>query len=321
MAKTAVANQDVLIPKKGFRRFAHNFIRDWQLYAMIAIPVIYIFVFSYLPMYGIQISFKEYSPRKGIVGSDWTGLENFKAFFEYYQWPKIVWNTLALSLYSMCVSFPMPIILALIIHVHQGKKLKKFAQNLSYMPHFISLVVMMGILNSLLNPVSGLLGAFYRMLGLVAMPDIRSSAKAFRHLYIWSGIWQGIGWGSILYVSCLSGVPEELHEAAKLDGASRLRRIFAIDLPTIMPTVGLMLIMNCSGLLSVGYQKAYLMQRSTNTEYSELISTYVYKQGIRTGNMSFGSAVGLLQSFISLGLTCLSNWIASTLSDGEIALF
>lgn len=321
MAKTAVAKQETLIPKKGFRRFAHNFIRDWQLYLMIAIPVIYIFVFSYLPMYGIQISFKEYSPRKGIWGSDWVGLEHFTQFFGYYLWPNIVWNTLALSLYSLCVSFPMPIILALIIHVHQGKALKKFAQNLSYMPHFISLVVMMGILNSILNPVSGLLGAFYRMLGITQVEDIRASADAFRHLYIWSGIWQGVGWGSILYVSCLSGVPEELHEAAKLDGASRVRRIFAIDLPTIMPTVGLMLIMQCSGLLSVGYQKAYLMQRSTNTVKSELISTYVYKQGIRTGNMSFGSAVGLLQSVISLGLTCLSNWVASTLTDGEIALF
>lgn len=321
MAKTAVAKQETLIPKKGFRRFAHNFIRDWQLYLMIAIPVIYIFVFSYLPMYGIQISFKEYSPRKGIWGSDWVGLEHFTQFFGYYLWPNIVWNTLALSLYSLAVSFPMPIVLALIIHVHQGKKLKKFAQNLSYMPHFISLVVMMGILNSILNPVSGLLGAFYRMLGITQVEDIRASADAFRHLYIWSGIWQGVGWGSILYVSCLSGVPEELHEAAKLDGASRVRRIFAIDLPTIMPTVGLMLIMQCSGLLSVGYQKAFLMQRSTNTVKSELISTYVYKQGIRTGNMSFGSAVGLLQSVISLGLTCLSNWIASTLTDGEIALF
>lgn len=321
MAKTAVAKQETLIPKKGIRRFVHNFIRDWQLYVMIAIPVIYIFIFSYLPMYGIQIAFKTYSPRKGIWGSDWVGLENWSTFFGYYRWTNIVWNTLALSLYDLFVVFPLPIILALIIHVHKGKALKKFAQNLSYVPHFISLVVMIGILNTVLNPISGLLGVIYRMLNIRGVSDIRTSAEAFRHLYIWSGVWKNIGWSSILYVSCLSGVPEELHEAAKLDGASRLRRIWSIDIPTIMPTVGLMLIMNCASLLSVGYTKAYLMQSTTNLETSELISTYVYKQGIMSGNMSFGSAIGLMQSVISLGLTCLANWVASTLTDGEIALF
>ena len=293
----------------------------WQLYMMIAIPVIYILIFNYLPMYGIQISFKNYSPRKGIVGSDWVGLENFKDFFEYYMWPKLVWNTLALSLYSLCVSFPMPIVLALIIHVHQGKKLKKFAQNLSYMPHFISLVVMMGILNTLLNPVSGLLGAFYRMLGLTAMPDIRSSKEAFRHLYIWSGIWQGTGWSTIMYVSALSAVPDELHEAAKLDGASRLRRVWAVDLPTLMPTVAIMLLMRFGSVMSVGYQKAYLMQNSMNIDVSELISTYVYKQGIRNGNMSFGSAVGLLQSVINTVLVFVVNWVTNLLTDNEMGLF
>lgn len=321
MAKTLAERPQTLIPKTGPRRFFHNMKRDWMLYAMIAIPVVYILIFNYLPMYGIQIAFKEYSPRKGIWGSNWVGLENYMDFFGYYRWTNLVWNTLALSLYSLCVSFPMPIILALIIHVHQGKKLKKFAQNLSYMPHFISLVVMVGIIQAVLNPMTGLLGQLYKLLGIVGGEDIRGSKEAFRHIYIWSGIWQGVGWGSILYVSCLSGVPEELHEAAKLDGASRLRRIWAIDIPTIMPTVGLMLIMNCAGLLSVGYQKAYLLQMTTNKDTSEIISTYVYKQGIRSGNTSFGSAVGLLQSVISLGLTCLSNWIASTLSDGEIALF
>ena len=321
MAKSAVATQDTLLPKKGFRRFAHNFIRDWQLYAMIAVPVIYIFVFNYVPMYGIQIAFKSYSPRLGIWGSDWVGLENWKDFFGYYRWLNIVWNTLAISLYHLFVAFPMPILLAVVIHVHKGTVLKKLAQNISYMPHFISTVVMVGILNTILNPVSGLLGAAYRMLDIRGFSDVRTSAEAFRHLYIWSGLWQSIGWSTILYVSCLSGVPEELHEAAKLDGASRLRRIWSIDIPTIMPTVGLMLIMNCASLLSVGYQKAYLMQRSTNLEVSELISTYVYRQGIQSGNMSFGSAIGLLQSVISLGLTCLANWVASTLSDGEIALF
>ncbi len=321
MAKTAVAKQETLIPKRGFRRFCHNFIRDWQLYVLVAMPVLYYLVFSWFPKYGIQIVFKAYSPRKGIWGSDWVGLENFIQFFQYYRWTNLIWNTVAISLYQLCTSNMLPILLALVLNAYKGKKFKAFTQNLSYMPHFISLVVMIGILNTMLNPVSGLLGAIYRFLGVEGYVDIRTSAEAFRHLYVWSGVWKGIGWNTIIYVSALTGVPEELHEAAKLDGASRWRRVFAIDLPTIMPTIGLLLIMDCAALLTVGHDKAYLMQHPTNTEVSELISTYVYKQGIRSGNMSFGAAIGLLNSLISLLLTMGANWISSTLSDGEIALF
>ena len=317
----AVAAQQTLVPKSGWPRFWLNFKRNWQLHLMILLPFVYLFVFHYVPFYGIQIAFKDYSPRLGIWGSEWVGLDNFKSFFEYYKWPTLVWNTLALSLYSIFVGFPIPIILALILHVHTGKVMKKLAQNISYVPHFISLVVMVGILNTVLNPVSGFLGYINKAFGNVAYEDIRGSKESFRHLYTWSGIWQSTGWSTIIYVSALSAVPEELHEAAKLDGASRLRRVWSVDFPTILPTVAIMLIMRFGAVMSVGYQKAYLMQNAMNIDVSEIISTYVYKQGIRNGNMSFGTAVGLLQSVINTVLVFLVNWITNLLTDNEMGLF
>ena len=272
-------------------------------------------------MYGITIAFKEYSPRAGIMDSEWVGLAHYERFFGYYLWPSLVWNTLALSFYSIFAGFPIPIILALILHVHTGKTLKKVAQNVSYIPHFISLVVMVGILQTVLNPVSGFIGYFNRLMGVVDYTDIRGSKTAFRHLYIWSGIWQTAGWSTIIYVSALSGVPEELNEAAKIDGASRLRRVFSVDFPTILPTVALMLIMRFGSVMSVGYQKAYLMQNATNIAVSEIISTYVYKKGISNGDMSFGTAVGLLNSVINMILVFLVNWVTNVLSDNEMGLF
>lgn len=318
--RTAVA-APTLVPKTGILRFWLNFKRNWQLHVMMLVPFLYLLVFHYAPMYGIQISFKEYSPRLGIVDSEWVGLANLKDFFGYYKWTNLVVNTLSLSFYSIFVGFPIPIILALVLHVNTNKVLKKVAQNVSYVPHFISLVVMIGILNTVLNPVTGFLGYINRVFGNVSYDDIRGSKEAFRHLYIWSGIWQGMGWSTIMYVSALSGVPDELHEAAKLDGASRLRRVWSVDLPTIMPTIAIMLIMRFGSVMSVGYQKAYLMQNSTNIDVSELISTYVYKQGIRNGNMSFGSAVGLLQSVINTILVFVVNWVTNLLTDNEMGLF
>lgn len=321
MANQAVVASQSLIPKTGIRRFWLNFKRNWQLHLMMVVPFLYLLVFHYFPMYGIQISFKEYSPRLGIPGSEWTGLANFKAFFDYYKWPNLVVNTLSLSLYSIFVGFPIPIVLALILHVNTNKVLKKVAQNVSYVPHFISLVVMVGILNTVLNPVSGFLGYIYKALNIVSFDDIRGSKGAFRHLYIWSGVWQGMGWSTIMYVSALSAVPDDLHEAAKLDGASRLRRVLSVDLPTIMPTVAIMLIMRFGGVMSVGYQKAYLMQNNMNIDVSELISTYVYKTGLRSGNMSFGTAIGLLNSVINTVIVFVVNWVTNLLTDNEMGLF
>lgn len=321
MSKTSVAAAPSVLAKTPWQKFWIKFKKNWQLHLMILAPLAYLILFSYVPLYGIQIAFKDYSPRLGIWGSPWVGLKHFEKFFGYYLWPQLVKNTLAISLYQILVGFPIPIILALIIHVNTGKVLKKVAQNVSYVPHFISLVVMIGILNTVLNPVTGFLGYINRVTGNVGAPDIRGSKEAFRHLYVWSGIWQTMGWSSIMYLSALSAVPDELHEAAKLDGASRLRRIWSVDLPTILPTICLMLIMRFGSIMSVGYQKAYLMQNQMNAETSEIISTYVYKQGIQKNNMSFGTAVGLLNSVINMILVFTVNAITNWLSDNELGLF
>ncbi len=321
MAKSAVAVAPNLTKKTPLQQIWTHFKRDWQLHLMVLLPLAYLILFHYVPMYGIQIAFKDYSPRAGILGSEWVGLKHYEKFFGYYLWKDLVWNTLALSLYSIFVGFPIPVILALLLHVHTGKALKKIAQNISYIPHFISLVVMVGILNTILNPVSGLIGFFNQLMGNTQIVDVRASPTAFRHLYTWSGIWQTAGWSTIIYVSALSGVPEELHEAAKIDGASRLRRVFSVDFPTILPTVALMLIMRFGSVMSVGYQKAYLMQNNSNIAVSEIISTYVYRKGIREGDMSFGTAVGLLNSVINMILVFLVNWVTNVLSDNEMGLF
>ncbi len=317
---SAVAAQ-TLLPKTKWQKFCANFKKNWQLHLMVLAPMAYLILFSYVPLYGIQIAFKDYTPRLGIWNSEWVGLFYFEKFFNYYRWTKLVENTLAISLYQIFIGFPIPIILALFIHVNTGKALKKIAQNISYIPHFISLVVMVGILQTILNPVSGMLGSIYRMLGVTGAEDIRGSQTAFRHLYVWSGIWQTMGWSSIIYLSALSGVPDELHEAAKLDGASRLRRVWSVDLPTILPTIALMLIMRFGSIMSVGYQKAYLMMNSANKETSEIISVYVYTQGIQRGDMSFGTAIGLLNSVINMVLVFTVNAITNALSDNELGLF
>ena len=321
MSNSTVATTIDLIPRTGLPRFWLNFKRHWQLHLMLLFPVIYIAIFSYGPLYGIQIIFKDYSPRAGIWGSEWVGLRQYAKFFGYYEWPKLVRNTVVIALWEIFVYFPCPIILALIMHVHQGKKLVKIVQNIGYVPHFISLVIMVGIINTIMNPVTGLVAYWNQLFGIQQYTDLRADPNAFVPLYTFTDIWQGVGYASIMYVSALTAVPDELHEAAKMDGASRLRRVFAIDLPTIMPTVAIMLILRFGGLLNVGYQKVYLMQNAMNEETSEIISTYVYKRGIRTGELSFGSAIGQMNAVINTALVFIVNKITNILTDNEMGLF
>ena len=230
-------------------------------------------------------------------------------------------NTVSISFYQICAGFPIPIILALVIHINQKKFLKKLTQNVAYIPHFISVIVMVGMLNQIFHPQFGVLAAIYHELGIYTVPDIRYMDTTFRHLYVWSGVWQNMGWSTIIYVAALTGVSHELHEAAKIDGASRWKRVLSVDLPAIMPTISIMLIMRFGSIMSVGYEKVYLMQKSTNIEVSEVISTYVYKVGIAGGRQSFGTAIGLLNSAINSAMVILVNKIASWLTDGEAGLF
>lgn len=308
--------------QSGFHKFLVRFRKNWQLHLMMLLPIAYILLFYYTPMYGLQIAFRDYKPRAGIWGSEWVGLKHFITFFKAYNFTQIVSNTIIVSLYNIFVGFPIPIILALLLHVSERKYLKKITQNVAYMPHFISTVVLVGILNQILNPVSGLVGTFYHMFGGIGVaPDIRASAGAFRHLYVWSGVWQQMGWNTIIYVAALAGVSHELHEAAELDGASRWKRVLNVDLPAILPTVSIMLILRFGSVMSVGYEKTYLMQNDLNLSTSEVISTYVYKTGLGKMQMSYGTAIDLFNSVVNTSMLVLVNAITNKLTNGEQGLF
>lgn len=299
-----------------------DLVRDRQLYLLMLLPMAYLIVFSYLPMYGVQIAFRDYKPLTGITGSEWLGLKHFSVFMGTYNFRSILWNTLVLSLYSMAAGFPVPIILALIFNSLPSKRLMKTVQSVAYMPHFISIVVVVSILNLIFNPVNGVYGYVFRLLGGIGYPmDFRGRPETFRHLYVWSGIWQNMGWDTVVYTAALSSVSPDLHEAAMLDGASRFKRVLHVDLPTILPTIGIMLIMRCGSILSVGYEKVYLMQSDLNLSTSEIISTYIYKTGIGKGEFSFGAAVDLFNSVINCILLVSVNMITRKVSEDEVRLF
>lgn len=290
---------------------------------LIAIPLIYQIIMHYFPMYGVQIAFRDFRPREGIIGSDWVGLKWFEQFLGDRQFASVFSNTVILSLYSMIASFPLPIIFALTLNCLTSEKYKKTVQTIAYLPHFISTTVMVSIVTLLLSPVCGVYGNMYRLFGGVGYPmDFRATAGAFRHLYVWSGVWQSLGWNSIIYTSALSAVSAELHEAAKIDGATRFKRVLHIDIPAITPTIGMMMLMNVSGIIGVGFEKAYMLQSKLNLSTSEVLSTFVYKYGMSSfRDYSFGSAVGLFNTGVNLFLLLIVNHITKKISEGKIALF
>lgn len=296
--------------------------RDWQLHLIIALPLIYLVIFDFLPMYGIQIAFRDFRPKTGITGSEWVGLKWFKEFIGSVDFFEILKNTLALSLYRVAC-FPIPILFALILNALKNEKYKKVVQTVSYVPHFISTTVMVGIINMLFSPVSGIYGNVFRLFGGIGYPvDFRATSEAFRHLYIWSGEWQGLGWSAIIYMAALSSVSQELHEAAQIDGATRWKRIWYIDIPAIASTIAMKFIMEVGSILSVGFEKVYLMQSKLNLSVSEVISTYVYKKGMSSfRSYSYGAAVGLFNTVINLSLLLFVNAAVSKATDGEISMY
>ena len=300
-----------------------HFKRDWQLWAIIILPVIYYAIFEYGPMYGIQIAFRDYRPRAGITGSEWVGMKWFVKFLTSPKFGLILKNTVVLSLYSMVVSFPIPIVFALILNALENKKYKSFAQTVTYLPHFISMVVMISILQMIFSPVSGIYGNVYRLLGGEGYPaDFRGLASSFRHLYVWSGIWQELGWSTIIYTSALSAVSQEHHEAAMIDGEYSFKRIWHIDLPTIMPTIATLLILRFGSLIGVGFEKTFLLQSPLNADVSEVISTYVVKVGLNSfRSFSYGTAVSLFNTAINLILMFIVNKISKKITEDEVSLF
>jgi len=293
--------------------------RIWRhrgFYLMLLPAVVYVIIFCYAPMYGIQIAFKDYKMSLGFSGSRWVGFQHFKSFFNSYNFWPLLRNTLVLSLYQLAVGFPIPILVALIINELKGGY-KKTVQTVLYAPHFISTVVLVGMMNVMFSMSVGSVNTILEALGHERIYFL-GSPKYFRHLYVWSGVWQTMGWNAIIYIAALSGVDPGLHEAAAIDGATRLQRIRHINIPTIMPTIMITLILRIGSLLSVGYEKVYLLQTDLNVDVAEVISTYVYKRGIINTNYSFSTAIGLFNNVINVTLLILANQISKKVSKSSL---
>ncbi|MGI5899693.1 MAG: ABC transporter permease [Christensenellales bacterium] len=284
---------------------------------MLLPALILLLIFAYGPMYGVLIAFKEYSPVKGIWGSTWVGLKHIKRFVNSYNFAVLIRNTLTLSVYSLLAGFPLPIILALLVNKLRFARFKKFFQTASYAPHFISTVVLVGMLRIFFMPGTGMVNHLIVALGGPDL-DFFGSASAFKHLYVLSDVWKNVGWGSIIYIAALTNIDPTLYESARCDGANQIHLLLHIDIPSIMPTIITLLILNAGSLMSVGYEKAFLMQTPLNTSTSEIISTYVYKVGLQDAQYSFSTAVNVFNSVINCILLITVNRIARSLGETSL---
>ena len=314
MKKTG--QKTVAVPS-GHMSLKRRILRNWELYLFLLPTIVLLLLFNYLPMFGIQIAFRNYKPYKGFIGSDWVGLKHFYTFLKMPKFLTLVKNTVSLSLYGLVAGFPLPIILAMALNLVPFKRFKRIVQTVSYAPHFISVVVMSGMVILMLSPTAGVINTIISMLGGEKI-NFMADAKLFPHIYVWSGIWQGVGWASIIYLSSLTGADAELYEAAKVDGANKFQRIIHLDIPTLLPTAVIMLIMNCGSIMSSNTQKILLLQNSLNVTTSEVIGTLVHKTGIMNMQYSYSSAVGLFQTIINIIMLVMVNKIASKISETSL---
>ena len=302
--------------RKNSKTLKHYIGIHWQLYLMIVIPLAVLLVFAYAPMYGVVLAFKNYQVSKGIWGSPWAdnfGFNNFIRFFNNYNFKECLGNTVFISLYSMLVGTPCSIILALSLNYAKNEKFRKTVQMVSYCPYFISTIVFVGIINLMMDTRIGVVGKFfYEKLGI----NILGNAGIFPSLYVWTGVWQGVGFGAIIYIAALAGVDMEQHEAAIIDGATLLQRIRYVDIPAILPTVVIMMILNMGNILNIGYEKVLAMQNQNNLSASEVITTYSYKVSLVSSfpDYSYSTAIGLFQSVIGLVLILITNKVAKRLT-------
>ncbi len=295
--------------KKGALK--RDFLRDWRLWVLLLPGILYIFLFNYVPMYGVQLAFRDYSFAKGFLGGDWAGLKYFKQYFESPMfWPTLK-NTFVISFWSIVIGFPAPIILAMIINQIRNKKWKRIVQTIVYIPYFISVVVLVSMINVMFSNGSGVISNLLHNLHWVKeTTNILGSEHSFVPLYVLTGVWQSMGWNSIIYVAALSSVDTQLYDACKIDGANRWQTMIHIDLPAIMPTMMILLILSMGNILNVGFDKIYLMQNSLNLGASQVISTYVYTVGIQNAQFSFATAVGLFNTVINFIFLMFTNMIS-----------
>lgn len=292
---------------------------QWQLWLLVLPLIVYLIVFKYIPMYGIIIAFEDFKPQYGYLGSPWAGLKHFRRLFGLRKFSTVMKNTLGLSLYSLAAGFPLPILLALCLSNCESKRFTKIVQTVTYMPHFISTVVLVGMILIMFAPSTGIVRNIAVKLNLTqGYITTLTNASSFPHLYVWSGIWQGVGWSSIIYLSALTAVDPTLHEAAIVDGAGKLQRVIHIDLPSILPTIIILLIMDMGKIISVGFEKVFLLQNDLNIKTSEVLSTYVYKLGIKDGQYSFSTAVNLFTSVVNFLMLWLVNAISRKINDTSL---
>ena len=299
------------------QRLKKDICKNWILYVMILPVVVFYVVFAYVPMYGIQLAFKTYRVKDGIWGSPWVGFDHFRRFFSAYNFKQLIGNTIGISVYSILAGFPIPIIFALMLNYLKNKYLKKTVQMVSYAPYFISTVVMCGMIAIFMNVDTGVFNTIRNLFGLESV-DFLAKAEWFKSIYVWTSVWQGMGWSSIIYISALSGVDYQLHEAAIVDGATKIQRMIHVDLPSIKPTIIMLFILQMGSVMNVGFEKVFLLQNSLNLPSSNVISTYVYNVGLINQDYGYSTAVGLFNSVINLILIVISNQLAKRLTQESL---
>jgi len=305
--------------KSSFIWFFRSRAKNWQLYVMILLPVVHVFIFRYMPMYGLQMAFRNFNPINGFWESPWVGLAHFRRFFNSHMFERVIRNTLRISIYGLLAGFPMPIILAFSLNYIKKRRYAKVIQTTTFMPHLISTVVMVGIITQFLSIRTGVVNniidaVFNTRINFLGRPQY------FAHMFVWTGIWQGMGNGAIIYIAALAGVDPSLHEAATIDGATKLQRIRHIDWPGILPTVTILFILSMGNIMSVGFERVFLLQNPLNQSASEVIATYVYQIGLVAPipQWSLAAAVGFFESVIGLVMLVIVNQIAKKLNGSGL---
>ena len=301
----------------GHRRRWRFLTQDWQLYLMLLLPVVFYLLFKYMPMYGTLIAFKKYSPKRGVSGSPWVGLANFRKFLADPYFYKLLRNTLLINLYCLLLAFPASILFALLLNEVRHPRFRKVVQTVSYLPHFISTVVVCGLIVNFLRTNGGLVNDVIAHLGGERIPFM-NQPESFRSIYVISEIWQHLGWDAIIYIAALTAIDPQLYEAARVEGANRLQQAIHVTLPCIAPTVTIMLILRVGNLMNLGYEKILLLYSGATYETADVISTYVYRRGLLTADFSYGTAIGLFQAVIALILILLTNSLGKRIGDTNL---
>lgn len=305
-------------PRKSYlSRLATNVKRHYELYLLVLPAVLYFAIFHYAPMYGIQIAFKDYYPGFTFSECDWIGFSNFTRFFRSFQSKTLIWNTLRISLMQLVIGFPFPIILALMLNQVNHLRYKKVVQTVSYAPHFISTVAMAGMI-TLFFSTNGMVNSLRKVMGAQDSVQFMGKAELFPWIYVLSNVWKSLGWNSIIYIAALAAIDQEQYEAARIDGANRLHIMWNIEIPSIMPTMVVLLILNCGRIMSVGHEQILLLQTPLNQSTSEIISTYVYKVGLLQSDYSYSTAIGLFNSIVNLILLVTVNWISNRINNSGL---